>query len=156
MTDRSQVTGERRRKDRKRAIGVLGRPLLSSQPVHHHSLTQIVICESHDYHRLLHARERVLKAHGNPNTDRICAYCDNPRPITGFSGWHCEYCHLAERLGWALSRHDCSVYDADIEIVPTFADEPTWDGLTLEELGEISIFEVNKMARLLHLATEGW
>lgn len=156
MTDRSQVTPERRRIDRKRAIAVLGRPLLRSQPIHHHSLTQIVICESDNYHRLLHRRERVLKAHGNPNTDEICPYCHNPRPAIGFKGWQCEYCYLADRLWWALARVDCSVYRALDERTPPIGPEATWGGKTAAELGEKTVFDVNRETRLLHLATEGW
>ena len=42
--------------DRKRAERALGRPLTRWQQVHHHSPTQLVICEDVAYHHLLHAR----------------------------------------------------------------------------------------------------
>ncbi len=42
--------------DRQRAERALGHPLKPSQPIHHHSPTQLVICESQAYHKLLHKR----------------------------------------------------------------------------------------------------
>ena len=34
----------------------------------------LVICENHAYHFLLHVRARVVRAGGDPNTQRICSY----------------------------------------------------------------------------------
>lgn len=45
-----------RRRDHKRAEVALGKSL-GSHPVHHHSPTQLVICEDVAYHALLHQRQ---------------------------------------------------------------------------------------------------
>ncbi len=46
-----------RRRDRARAEAAIGRPLTKQEIVHHHSATQLVICD-HSYHRWLHGRMR--------------------------------------------------------------------------------------------------
>lgn len=35
----------------------------------------LVICENQAYHMILHARQRVLNAGGDPDTDKICSRC---------------------------------------------------------------------------------
>lgn len=35
----------------------------------------IVICEDHGYHMLLHARQRIVDAGGNPRIQKICCTC---------------------------------------------------------------------------------
>lgn len=72
-----------------RAERALGRPLPKGAEVHHADLTKdddapLVICQSHRYHRLLHARTRVLRAGGDPNRDAICADCKRLKPRTEF------------------------------------------------------------------------
>jgi len=66
---------------------ILGRPL-GKAVVHHLGRkadnTRIVICEDQAYHLLLHARARVVKAGGNPNTERVCSVCRTLRPLTAF------------------------------------------------------------------------
>ncbi len=62
----------------------LGRPLRGSGYVlHHHSLTQFVLCQDAAYHDLLHYRENIYLFGGNPNTDGICPHCTRPFPIEG-------------------------------------------------------------------------
>lgn len=65
-----------------KACNALGRPLDRRHPVHHVDLnprnnenSNLVICESKRYHHILHARTRVLRAGGDPNTDKICCKC---------------------------------------------------------------------------------
>ena len=53
---------------------VLGKPLPEGCEVHHHTDTQLVICEDHAYHFLLHQRTRALKACGHVSW-RKCNYC---------------------------------------------------------------------------------
>lgn len=65
---------------RYRAECALGRPLPKSTRVHHADGTTrddapLVICESDAYHKLLHVRMNVLRAGGNPNSDKICQDC---------------------------------------------------------------------------------
>lgn len=59
----------------------LGKPLPPGAEVHHvngrkddNRPTNLVLCDSRAYHRLLHVRQRSLEACGNPNW-RKCSYC---------------------------------------------------------------------------------
>jgi hypothetical protein len=70
---------------RAKACAALGRFLKPTEEVHHHTQTQLVICENHRYHILLHVRERVLRAGGNPNTDAFCTRCRCVKPVADFS-----------------------------------------------------------------------
>lgn len=70
---------------------VLGKRLPLGAEVHHVDGTRrnnapanLVICQSHAYHGLLHVRARVVRAGGNPNTDRICSRCHCVRPAFAF------------------------------------------------------------------------
>ena len=64
------------------AEGALGHSLPVGAEVHHvdenksnNRNSNLVICQDHAYHSLLHVRARVLRAGGDPNTQRICADC---------------------------------------------------------------------------------
>lgn len=52
----------------------IGRPLPLDFPVHHHSETQFVICESDAYHFLLHLRTRAYCGCGHADWWK-CLYC---------------------------------------------------------------------------------
>jgi len=79
----------------------LGKPLPEKAVVHHvdgnpanNANSNLVICQDHTYHMLLHRRARALKECGDPNK-RICVYCnkwDDPYnlyfPPGQFSGRH--------------------------------------------------------------------
>ena len=59
--------------------GVLQRELPERHPVHHVNENRsdnchenLVVCDSHSYHLLLHRRLRALKATGNPNAKQCC------------------------------------------------------------------------------------
>ncbi len=65
----------RKRLYRLRAEKAIGRALKRHEDVHHHSAEQLVICDSHSYHGLLHARTRIVRAGGNPDTHAICGRC---------------------------------------------------------------------------------
>lgn len=60
----------------------LGHALPKGAEVHHvdgdkrnSANRNLVICQDHAYHRLLHRRARVKAFGGNPNTDHICTSC---------------------------------------------------------------------------------
>ncbi len=60
----------------------LGHALPSEARVHHvdenrknNRNSNLVACQDEAYHQLLHARMRVLRAGGDPNTDKICFKC---------------------------------------------------------------------------------
>lgn len=59
---------------RLKAEEALGKFLSNKIPVHHHSETQLVICENNAYHKLLHRRMRALSACGYANW-RKCWIC---------------------------------------------------------------------------------
>jgi hypothetical protein len=46
----------------------------------------LVICENQAYHMILHARQRVLNAGGDPDTDKICSRCQAVKIKHAFSG----------------------------------------------------------------------
>ncbi len=93
---------------------VLGRPLRNAEEVHHvdeHTLNNatnnLVLCQDRAYHMFLHARLRVKKAGGNPNTEKLCNRCHRALPFDAFhklqsnasSRRHafCKTCSAADR-----------------------------------------------------------
>lgn len=84
------VSGTRRYLHRLRAEKALGKPLPVGAEVHHVDGTRsadspLVICQDLAYHKLLHFNARIVKAGGNPQTDRICSRCRRVKPISAFS-----------------------------------------------------------------------
>ena len=74
------------------AEAALGHRLPTGAEVHHvdglrhdNSNVNLVICQDVSYHRLLHARARVVKAGGNPNTDKRCRVCAKCKPLEAFA-----------------------------------------------------------------------
>jgi len=63
-----------------KAEKVLGRKLKEGECVHHvdggndNSNDNLVVCPSHSYHMLIHARQRAMDACGDPNK-RKCCHC---------------------------------------------------------------------------------
>ena len=87
---------------------VLGKPLSSKILIHHFDGKRfgrnIVICQDHSYHALLHRRQRAYEATGNPNK-RKCHQCkkwDDPNimihRVYEYNGIiHEKYCHQTHR-----------------------------------------------------------
>ena len=87
----------------------LGHLLPASAEVHHvngnrrdDSNRNLVICQDRGYHMLLHRRTRVVRAGGNPNTERLCAHCQVVRDVSCFpqDRWSC--CRLCVIRAWRL------------------------------------------------------
>lgn len=92
-----------------------GGQIPTRHPIHHvdcdrsnNANSNLVICEDKKYHYLLHTRTRILKAGGNPDTDKICSCCHKVKPIDEFSRQNsspdgrctaCKSCHLKQRKG---------------------------------------------------------
>lgn len=53
-------------RDRKRAERALGHPLKRTQPIHHFTETQLVICENGAYHALLHEASYYKRLEADP------------------------------------------------------------------------------------------
>lgn len=82
------------------AARVLGRPLPRGAEVHHfdedklnNAPSNLVICPSKAYHRLLHVRQRALRECGNANYKkcRFCKSYDDPSNMVAWGGN--SHCH---------------------------------------------------------------
>ena len=96
------------------AEAAIGRSITSEIKVHHvngkrddNRNQNLVVCQDEAYHQLLHRRERVHKAGGNPNTDKICCGCQRPKSKTEFDrsrnatdgrDGRCKSCRAQRRL----------------------------------------------------------
>jgi len=76
---------------RLRAEAALGKPLPKGADVHHvdenknnNVSRNLVICQDRAYHSLLHFRLRVLRAGGDPNTQKVCSRCKQPKDFDQF------------------------------------------------------------------------
>lgn len=85
-----KVDGQIKQLHRLRAEQAIGHSLPPKAVIHHpdedpwNRDARLVICPDNAYHRLLHARMRVKAAGGNPNTDKICPFCHQVKPLTEF------------------------------------------------------------------------
>lgn len=75
---------------RHRAVKALGRPLPAGAIVHHADCSRsefapLVICQDEPYHKLLHARTRLVKAGVNPDTHSLCKRCLQAKPRSEFT-----------------------------------------------------------------------
>lgn len=93
----------------------LGRALPAGAEVHHvnddradNSRGNLVICNDHRHHMLMHARARVVRAGGHPELHKICSACTKLLPKEAFSfrssTWDgrsdaCRECTNARRRG---------------------------------------------------------
>ena len=89
----------------------LGKTLPEGCVIHHHTDTQLVICENHKYHMLLHQRMRALKACGHASW-RKCNFCgeyDKPTNLwfNDKQGYHMKCKRQYDRQYYAKRLH-CS------------------------------------------------
>ena len=80
---------DKQRLHRLRAERALGKPLPVGAIVHHADGSKsdespLVICQDQAYHMLLHARMRIIKAGGNPDTEAMCSACQRPVSLESF------------------------------------------------------------------------
>lgn len=85
----------------------IGRVLPIQYPVHHHSKMELVICQDHAYHSLLHVRTRAYYACGHADW-RKCCYCRKYDAVDNMtarkSGKHMQYVHLECRREYEAGR----------------------------------------------------
>lgn len=74
------------------AESALGHYLPDGAEVHHvdgdgrnNANSNLVVCESKEYHKLLHVRARIVAAGGDPNTQRFCGGCRRVKAISEFN-----------------------------------------------------------------------
>lgn len=74
------------------AEAALGKALPVGAEVHHvngdktdNRSSNLVICPSKAYHKLLHRRIRIRAAGGDPNLDKICSKCQVAVPLSDFT-----------------------------------------------------------------------
>jgi hypothetical protein len=87
---------------RLRAEKALGRPLPKGVEVHHADGSKsehapLVICPDRAYHMLLHRRMTIVRAGGNPNTDRWCSTCRQAKHAQWFNPSTMGRCRACER-----------------------------------------------------------
>lgn len=98
----------------------LGRQLPAGAHVHHvdgnhlnNANSNLVICQDAAYHKLLHVRTRIVRAGGNPNTEKICSVCGAVKRLDSFnrSSSHstgrqniCRECSKAAFAEWERAR----------------------------------------------------
>lgn len=85
-----------------RAERALGKPLPANAVVHHADGSRdehapLVICQDRAYHMLLHVRMRIVRAGGNPNTERWCARCRRIKSNAFFNPSTIGRCRQCER-----------------------------------------------------------
>jgi hypothetical protein len=67
--------------------------------------SNLVICQDSAYHSLLHVRQRVIDAGGDPNTQRVCSACEYALPFDCFywsgrsTGGACKECRRQRDIG---------------------------------------------------------
>lgn len=88
---KSYVQGGQDFEHRMVAARALGRALPPRAQVHHvdgdrrnNTPSNLVICEDMAYHKLLHARARIVAAGGDPNTERVCCRCQRVLSVDAF------------------------------------------------------------------------
>lgn len=98
------------------AEAAIGKMLPFGAEVHHvdknrqnNAHSNLVICQDRRYHRLLHARARVVSAGGNPNTESLCRVCERAKPFESFAV--CKRNGATGRQG--ICRSCSKVYDAN-------------------------------------------
>jgi hypothetical protein len=92
---------------------ILGKRLPKGAQVHHFNENgldnrhqNLVVCPDMAYHKLLHVRQRVKAAGGNPNTERICSRCNQCLPFASFNRFrtglqrYCRTCQSAAFSDW--------------------------------------------------------
>ncbi len=94
------------------ATCALGKPLPLRAEVHHvdgngrnNAKGNLVICQDRNYHTLLHRRTRIIRAGGNPNTERICGRCHAVKLRSLFTEKSRSSCVKCQRV-YDLARRD--------------------------------------------------
>lgn len=98
----------------------LGKLLPFGAEVHHvdrnarnNENSNLVICEDRQYHFLLHRRQRIVDAGGNPDTEKICTGCKKVLLRTEFHSNRnnhdklhnaCKRCNIARSNAYVMKK----------------------------------------------------
>ncbi len=109
------------------AEAALGKPLPLSVEIHHvdgnkrnNANRNLVICQDREYHLLLHVRARIVRAGGDPNTQRLCSGCKALKPFAAFNKAKADKAYgLQGQCRECQSRY-CSGYERPLPTVQPF------------------------------------
>jgi hypothetical protein len=92
------------------AEAALGHYLPSGADIHHVNESprdnrnrNLVICQDAAHHKLLHARARIVRAGGNPDTQRLCSKCSTLKPLAAFNRFGAglqRYCRQCQSIAF--------------------------------------------------------
>lgn len=116
--------GGKKRKHTRIAEWALGRQLPAGVEVHHvnedksdNRPENLVICPNHEYHHLLHVRQRAQDACGDANK-RCCKFCKKWDSVNNLEGdqrtgiYH-RLCNIAYCKAYKLQRHSRRVKETN-------------------------------------------
>ena len=88
----------------------LGKPLPPKAQIHHadenprnNTPSNLVICQDRTYHKLLHFRARIVRAGGNPDTEKICSTCKTLKPLADFNRAVRSIAGISARMSFTLN-----------------------------------------------------
>lgn len=91
----------------------LGHPLQAGVQVHHvdgnrrnNANRNLVVCQDQSYHALLHTRADVVRAGGDPNTQKFCRRCQASHPFSEFNRGQsqCRRCQSEYFKQWLVRK----------------------------------------------------
>lgn len=105
----------------------LGKPLPTGAEVHHvngdghdNNASNLVICQDHGYHMLLHFRARIVRAGGDPDRHRICSRCKGLKTLDEMAGSQaneCAACAHARYLERKATENAAAIVVSPLDLV---------------------------------------
>lgn len=102
----------------------VGRFLPVTVDIHHfnevrsdNTNSNLVVCPNHAYHRLLHARKRIVDRGGDPNREKICQGCKDLKPRSEFTRNRSRYDGLETQCQPCMSERKIRAYRSQDPVV---------------------------------------